>query len=98
MAVHTKRTLSMTKRGRQQFFGVYYLVPVFLVLIFSASCATVGGQTSNDQYAVQQVPKSRLTYVAIGASDTFGIGADDPQTESWPVDLAAKFGSDIRLV
>ncbi|MDQ4149081.1 MAG: SGNH/GDSL hydrolase family protein [Actinomycetota bacterium] len=25
-----------------------------------------------------------FTYVAIGASDTVGIGADDPQTEGWP--------------
>src|ERR1700731_1715022 len=98
MAVIQKRALRMTKRGRQQFFGVYYLVPVFLVLIFSASCATVGGQTSNDQYAVQQVPKSRLTYVAIGASDTFGVGADDPQTENWPTDLSSKLGSDVNLI
>ncbi len=40
----------------------------------------------------------RLTYVAIGASDTFGIGADDPQTENWPTDLAAKLGNGVQLI
>lgn len=46
----------------------------------------------------QQVPRARLTYVAIGASDTFGIGTDDPQTQSWPYDLTVKLGSGVRLV
>jgi lysophospholipase L1-like esterase len=47
---------------------------------------------------VQQAPRARLTYVAIGASDTCGIGADDPQTQNWPADLSAKIGSGVRLV
>lgn len=29
-----------------------------------------------------------VTYVAIGASDAYGIGADDPERESWPAVLA----------
>ena len=36
--------------------------------------------------------------MAIGASDTFGVGADDPQTENWPTDLASKLGSDVNLI
>ena len=48
--------------------------------------------------AVQQTPKARLTYVAIGASDTFGTGTDDPQSESWPADLALKLGRGVRFV
>jgi lysophospholipase L1-like esterase len=36
--------------------------------------------------------------VALGASDTFGIGADDPQSENWPTDLAMKLGNGVRLV
>ena len=39
-----------------------------------------------------------MTYTAIGASDTFGIGTDDPQTESWPSNLAGKLGNSVRLV
>ena len=29
-----------------------------------------------------------VVYVAIGASDSYGVGADDPATESWPAALA----------
>ncbi|HAG97762.1 MAG TPA: hypothetical protein DCL75_02595, partial [Ktedonobacter sp.] len=43
-------------------------------------------------------PNARLTYVAIGASDTFGIGADDPQTENWPADLSVGLGTGVHLV
>jgi lysophospholipase L1-like esterase len=45
-----------------------------------------------------QPPKARLTYVAIGASETFGLGARDPDEQNWPVDLAHKLGSNVRLV
>jgi lysophospholipase L1-like esterase len=48
--------------------------------------------------SVQQTPKARLTYVAIGASDTFGTGTDDPPTQSWPSDLANKLGNGVHLV
>ena len=30
----------------------------------------------------------RFVYVAIGASDSYGVGTDDPATESWPAVLA----------
>lgn len=33
-----------------------------------------------------------LTYVAIGASDAFGIGTDDPTQDSWPNVLAGELG------
>jgi sialate O-acetylesterase len=39
-----------------------------------------------------------LTYVAIGASDAFGIGTDHPQTESWPAQVAQKLGADTHLL
>lgn len=39
-----------------------------------------------------------LTYVAIGASDTFGIGADDPYTENWPTDLSTLLRSQAHLI
>ncbi|HLX40826.1 MAG TPA: GDSL-type esterase/lipase family protein [Ktedonobacteraceae bacterium] len=71
------------------------------VLFFLASCSTssTGQSSTNTQpFVVQQAPKARLTYVAIGASDTFGIGADDPQSENWPTDLAANLGSGVRLI
>ncbi len=75
------------------------MLPVLLfcfLLLFLAACST---QTvSSSSAPVQQAPHARLTYVAIGASDTFGIGADDPQTENWPTDLATKLGSSVQLI
>lgn len=37
-------------------------------------------------------------YVAIGASDAFGIGTEDPLTQSWPYDLAHQATPTPRLV
>jgi lysophospholipase L1-like esterase len=39
-----------------------------------------------------------LTYVAIGASDTVGVGADAPEQESWPVVLHKRLPLDSQLV
>ncbi|HET8840124.1 MAG TPA: GDSL-type esterase/lipase family protein [Ktedonobacteraceae bacterium] len=39
-----------------------------------------------------------MTYVAIGASDTFGIGTDDPYNQSWPADLTFLLGGKIRMI
>jgi lysophospholipase L1-like esterase len=47
---------------------------------------------------LQAAPASSLTYVAIGASDTFGTGTDDPVTQCWPADLVAKLGPQARLI
>jgi len=39
-----------------------------------------------------------FVYVAIGASDSYGIGADDPSTQSWPADLAASLPPGTHFV
>ena len=39
-----------------------------------------------------------FTYVAIGASDAFGVGTDDPAEDNWPTVLAHLLGSDTHLV
>lgn len=76
---------------------------MLLLCVISLYLSACGPSPSNGQ--VQSTGSSgsrlatpRLTYVAIGASDTFGIGTDDPQTESWPSDLAAKLGNGVHLV
>lgn len=44
-------------------------------------------------------PSSRpLVYVAIGASDSYGVGAFDPQTQSWPAVLARLLPHGTRFV
>lgn len=79
------------------FFSVL-LSCLFVSFLGGCGLPTTNGQAGTQPVTVQQLPKARLTYVAIGASDTFGIGADDPSTQSWPADLAAKLGSGVRLV
>ncbi|HCI79236.1 MAG TPA: hypothetical protein DHW02_06075 [Ktedonobacter sp.] len=72
-----------------------------LSLCLSSCTLPFGNQntTSTSTHLVmQQPPASRLTYTAIGASDTFGIGTDDPQSESWPADLAGRLGNGVHLV
>jgi lysophospholipase L1-like esterase len=44
------------------------------------------------------VPQTATTYVAIGASDAFGVGTDDPAHQCWPAVLAAQLGSSVRLI
>jgi acyl-CoA thioesterase I len=72
-----------------------------LLMIFLASC----GQTSDGPSSHTSVPKQvnhasngQVTYVAIGASDTFGIGTSDPYTQNWATDLAEKLGHNVHLI
>lgn len=78
--------------------GRFTFLCLFLLTGCLVACSTLPVTPAKNQPGVQQAPKARLTYVAIGASDTFGIGTDDPQTQSWPVVLAGKLGPDVRLV
>jgi lysophospholipase L1-like esterase len=43
-------------------------------------------------------PARPLTYVAIGASDSVGVGARDPDTEGWVPRLATRLGRNTRVV
>jgi lysophospholipase L1-like esterase len=52
----------------------------------------------NSSVTKQQKPDGKLTYVAIGASDTFGFGTNDPYHENWAADLASKLGPSYHLI
>src|SRR5713101_3629201 len=72
----------------------------FLVLVLASCGQLLEGQssTTSNPKQVNQVSHSQITYVAIGASDTFGIGTSDPYTQNWPTDLAEKLGQKIHLI
>lgn len=53
--------------------------------------------TTRHTAAIAATPRT-ITYVAIGASDAFGVGTDDPATDSWPNVLANKLGDNVHLV
>ena len=42
--------------------------------------------------------QDRFTYVAIGASDTVGIGADNPQTEAWVARIYSRLPEGSRFL
>src|SRR4051794_40425075 len=43
-------------------------------------------------------PAAAATYVAVGASETVGVGADDPERQAWPSVLARTALPDFRFV
>ncbi len=53
-----------------------------------ASSSTQNGQSTQRTF----------TYVAIGASDAFGVGTYDPAHDNWPTVLASLLGPDSHLV
>lgn len=78
--------------------GRLFCLPLLFVCLLLPLLSACGGSNGPGNVTIQQVPKSRIVYVAIGASDTFGIGADDPLNDNWPNDLAGLLGSQVRVV
>ena len=55
----------------------------------AANSATVGGAAT---------PTYALTYVAVGASDAYGVGTDAPADQSWPSVLATELSNQTHLI
>ncbi len=72
----------------------------FLMLLFVSCGQSPGSQFNNtgNKKEASQPSHSKITYVAIGASDTFGIGTSDPYVENWPADLSEKLGQKVHLI
>jgi len=74
-----------------------------LLLIAPVACSLAPSPTRASPPGVPAIPASATpvpvrVYVAIGASDAFGIGTDDPQKQAWPVALAHTLGDSYRLI
>lgn len=67
-----------------------------IVLLF-ASCG-VAFQASSPVSQTHSGSSGQIVYVALGASDTFGLGTDDPYHDNWASDLAGWLGSRYHLV
>jgi len=72
-----------------------WAITLLLALILAAGC-NQSGTASTVKPAI--APKAPLTYVAVGASETVGRGADKPETQAWPRVLADKLGEGGRKV
>jgi len=46
---------------------------------------------------VTGTPAPRISYVAIGASDAYGVGTTQPARDNWPAVLAASLGPAVHL-
>ncbi|MGH2487625.1 MAG: SGNH/GDSL hydrolase family protein [Ktedonobacterales bacterium] len=82
-------------RGHSALITALALVVALAALL--AGCAGASGRTAtqgNVSGAATQPTASpyALTYVAIGASDAFGVGTDDPTQDNWPNVLAGELG------
>ena len=72
---------------------------LLLSLLLLAGCATSTGTATLQHSRTTATPQPSFTYVALGASDAFGIGTQDPDRESWPVVLSHELGKpDVHLV
>lgn len=70
-----------------------------LIMFVLAGCSQLfSGQSASNLLHAPPQAKPRLTYVAIGASDTFGFGTSDPYTENWASDLADALGPRFHLI
>ncbi len=52
------------------------------------TASTLAGVTLSPTVTPRPSPTAAIRYVAIGASDTVGVGATDPATGSWPARVA----------
>ena len=80
---------------------VLSITSLCFLMLFFISCGQIpAGQASitSNPKQVNQGSSSQITYVAIGASDSFGIGTSDPYTENWPTDLADKLSQKVHLI
>jgi lysophospholipase L1-like esterase len=74
------------------------LLGLLMTISMLAACASrAPTPASNDASTTQQAPTT-LKYVAIGASDAFGVGTGDPDRDNWPTVLSHDLGGSVHLV
>ena len=80
---------------------VLSITSLCLLMLILISCGQISEkQNSNigNSNQINQGSSTQFTYVAIGASDTFGIGTSDPYMDNWPTDLADKLNQRVHLI
>lgn len=70
------------------------LLFVLVSLLLATGCSSGDGGSAKGA----PPPKPPLSYVAVGASETVGTGADRPETQAWPRVLADTLGEGGRQV
>ena len=102
LPVHQHPSSSRTARGVPATLAALGLLVALAGLL--AGCARAAAPAAPRVGSSSQRPTANpyaLTYVAIGASDAFGVGTNDPAQDSWPNVLAGELGytrNQVRLV
>lgn len=81
-------------------FGAALRSLLLLLCLCAFGLSACGQNTSSvpTQGAQQAGQSADLTYVALGASDTFGTGTEDPYTQNWPTDLVGLLKQHVHLI
>lgn len=77
--------------------SVFSFVLLSCIVLLFAGCG-VPLQASSPVSQNHAGSGGQIVYVALGASDTFGIGTDDPYHDNWASDLAGWLGPRYHLV
>jgi acyl-CoA thioesterase-1 len=93
----------MNGRAHRSGMPRHFALLAVLLLIAPVACSPAPGPTRASPPGVPMTqatatPAPVRIYVAIGASDAFGIGTDDPRKQAWPVALARTLGDSFRLI
>lgn len=76
------------------------LYPIWIICFALIGYPSLLMVTSAQAMSQRQASLAPLgpVYVAVGASDSFGIGANDPLTQSWPHDVANQLKAKPHLI
>lgn len=83
-------------RSLRRRMGLIFLLTVAISLVMG--CAPTPPTKTPPSVATKPATKRSFTYVAIGASDSFGVGTDDPIHDNWPTTLASLMGPDVHVI
>jgi acyl-CoA thioesterase I len=83
------------RRARPRLIALALLACLALATALAA-CGPASPKAATTIRPAQSPPP--ITYVAIGASDAFGVGTYFPIRDNWPTALAHLLGSDVHLV
>jgi lysophospholipase L1-like esterase len=89
-------------RLRRWLLALLRVAPLLAVLLCAACSQGSAGPpvraTVTPPAGPTPTPHPGLTYVAIGASDAFGLGTDQPARDNWPAVLTRTLGPSVHLV
>ncbi len=95
----------LPRSASSSFFSLTRLLSICIGMIMAAlllaGCAFGSPKSSggnNSSALATPTQRAPYIYVAIGASETFGTGADRPATQNWPLDLSVHLPRGTQVI